>query len=66
MKTRYISPEIKVVLIAVEHFMADSGVVGNTKDYDIGYGGIDEEGEKDPASRRYKKQWDDEEEDDDY
>ena len=61
MKTRYISPEIKVVLISVEHFIADSGVVGNTKDYDIGYGGIDESGDKDPASRKDNGVWDEEE-----
>ena len=35
-------------------------------DYGIGYGGVDEDGTKDPASRRRRRHWEDEEEEYEY
>lgn len=64
MKKVYIQPAVDTLLATTEMMICGSQEVKSNKDID--YGGIDEEGEKDPASRRYKKQWDDEEEDDDY
>ena len=37
------------------------GLQGVTSEKDIGYGGVDEEGTKDPASRRYRNEWEEEE-----
>ena len=58
MKKIYFQPSIKVVKTQL------SCIICNSKDIQsnngIGYGGVDKEGTKDPASRRYDN-WDDEE-----
>jgi len=37
------------------------GSQGVTSEKDIDYGGVDEEGTKDPASRQYRNEWEEEE-----
>ena len=59
MKKEYISPSTDVTVTRAGTFMTASGV--SDPDRDIDYGGVDEEGNKDPASRR-KSLWDDEDE----
>lgn len=59
MKKEYIEPDTNVVETRPGTLMTASGVCDTDKDID--YGGVDEEGNKDPASRRYNT-WDDEEE----
>ena len=58
MKKKYIIPATKVIV--VEYLlMSGSGVKGPEG---VGYGGKDDAGSKDPASRYYKyDDWDDEE-----
>lgn len=56
MKKKYIQPSLEVL-------SEDSSVLlsGSVKsDNGIGYGGVDTEGEKDPSSRRYSFDYDDE------
>ena len=59
MKKEYISPSTDVTVTRAGTLMTASGV--SDSDRDIDYGGVDEEGSKDPASRR-KSLWDDEDE----
>ncbi len=66
MKKNYFAPATKVIVMKPYIMQANSssdvikaiGVINPIK-----YGGIDEEGELDPASRRSKDWWDDDEED---
>ena len=60
MKKEYISPSTDVTVTRAGTLMTASGV--SDPDRDIDYGGVDEEGNKDPASRRYDVWGDDEEE----
>lgn len=57
-KNDYTSPAVKEMAAMTLEMLTTSGVGSNNG---IGYGGVDEDGEKDPASRRYG-QWDDMEE----
>ena len=51
MKKTYISPEITVEICDCLLLQAASGVTGIMNDkLEIGYGGVDEEGELDPSS----------------
>ena len=60
MKKVYIRPFTVVLATDMEPLMNGSGVSSNNG---IDYGGVDEEGEKDPASNRHRKTWDDWEDD---
>ncbi len=61
MKKTYIQPLTEVVRMGTLNFIcASKGVTSNNG---IDYGGVDEDGELDPASRRRRRDvWDDEEE----
>lgn len=62
MKKTYMSPAVEVLDCETESLMDASGVVS---DKGIDYGGVDEEGERDPEARPlYEKYqaWDDDEE----
>lgn len=61
MKKIYAYPQTVITDIEVREFLMASGV--SDPERDIDYGGVDEEGDKDPASRR-RDIWEDEEEDD--
>lgn len=58
MKKTYQQPETITLRVELPSLLEDS--LGVTSDKGIGYGGVDEEGERDPASRRTL--WDEEEE----
>ncbi len=61
MKKTYIQPLTEVVQMGTMSFIC--GSQGVTSNNGIDYGGVDEEGKKDPASRRRRRDvWDDEEE----
>lgn len=62
MKKRYITPVADIAEIRTVQMLNASGVSDEEKG--IGYGGIDEEGELEPAARR-RDVWEDDEEDDD-
>ena len=47
-----------MVRTAIEQLLSGSGV---QSDNGIDYGGVDEDGTKDPAARRHRSEWDDEE-----
>ena len=47
MKKEYICPLVKLGLVESETLLAGSGVSGG----EIGYGGIDDEGSKEPAAK---------------
>ena len=57
----YAHPQAVITDIEVREFLMASGV--SNPERGIDYGGVDEEGEKDPASRRYDV-WENEEEED--
>lgn len=60
MKKEYIIPIIKVEIIGTEELLVDSGVTGDgvTK---VDYGGIDEEGTKEPSAKElFFNIWDEE------
>ncbi|MBR1665464.1 MAG: hypothetical protein IJ699_04485 [Bacteroidaceae bacterium] len=48
MKRTYTIPDMKVVQVQHETFIAISGVKSNSNDINIGYGGVDDNGELDP------------------
>lgn len=56
MRKKYLIPATAVV--TTENLLLLSGSVQS--DVGIGYGGTDEGGTKEPASRQYKSLWDDE------
>lgn len=58
MKKTYIKPSVEVDGMEAETFICASQ--GVTSTMGIGYGGVDEDGDKDPASRRYSGVWDEE------
>jgi len=61
MKKQYIQPQAHLTeMKPVKIICLSSGV--NNRERGIGYGGIDEEGEKEPAARR-RNIWDDDETD---
>lgn len=63
MKWNYAQPA--VMTVKTETAMMICGSQDITSNNDINYGGVDEEGTKDPASRRYdiwdEEEWDEEE-----
>lgn len=61
MKKKYIQPSIKSVEIKMTKMVCGSQDISSDKG--IGYGGVDDEGNKDPASRRHRDVWEEEEED---
>ena len=62
MKKTYIQPLTEVVRMSMVGMICGSQDVKSNKGYGIGYGGVDEDGEKDPASRRRRDVWDEGEE----
>ena len=61
MKKTYYQPQIEVMVMQVTQIICGSDDIHSDKG--IGYGGKDDAGSKDPASRYYKyDDWDDEEE----
>ena len=64
MKKTYIQPSLEMAIIGTATIICGSQDITSNKD--ITYGGVDEEGKKDPASRRRRDVWDDEEEEEDW
>jgi hypothetical protein len=62
MKKVYMQPA--VVMVQTRPAMMICGSQDITSDKGINYGGVDEEGTKDPSSRRYRDAWDEEDEED--
>ena len=62
MKKTYQQPEIDTLVIRSMTLLVGSGIDSNNG---MGYGGIDDEGKKDPASKRNHKTWEDWEEEED-
>lgn len=61
MKKRYIAPDNLLVAMEFQSVVCMSGTIhAEGVGEDIGYGGVDEEGELDPAARRHNV-WDEEE-----
>ena len=58
MKKIYARPQTVITDMEAREFLMSSGV--SDQERNIDYGGVDEEGQKDPASRRRRK-WDEEE-----
>jgi len=57
MKKTYLQPSVEMSNMETEQMICDSVTSNNG----IGYGGVDENGMKDPASRRYRNDvWEDE------
>jgi hypothetical protein len=56
-KTAYIAPAIKTRIIYIESALA-SASNGTTSDNGIGYGGVDEDGTRDPAAKDEDIYWD--------
>ena len=64
MKKTYLQPLTEVVRMGTWNFIcASEGVTSNNG---IDYGGVDEDGELDPASRRRRDVWDDGEEEEEF
>jgi len=63
MKKTYIEPSVMVAYIGTATMICGSEDVKSSGDVDdINYGGVDEDGELDPASRRRRRDvWEDEE-----
>jgi hypothetical protein len=59
MKKTYMKPSAEVVRMGMTMMICTSE--GVTSNNGIDYGGVDEDGEKDPAARRHRNVWDDEE-----
>ena len=62
MKKTYLSPQVLIVDIRGQQILVGSEVGATGLDGFGGYGGVDEDGEKDPSARRRRDVWDDEEE----
>ena len=60
MKKAYIQPTTEVLKLSLHGLLMASGVQSDKKD--IGYGGVDEEGDHDPAARRRRDVWSEESE----
>ena len=59
MKQTYLQPSTEMDIMVTEGMVC--GSVSSSEDFGIGYGGVDEEGTLDPASRRRRDVWEDEE-----
>ena len=68
MKKTYCKPSMTMAITETCIFICNSRKIHtDIVDDDIGYGGVDDGGQKDPASRRHRHtDWDDEDEDDMY
>lgn len=64
MKKTYLKPLTEVVRMGMTMMICTSESV--TSNNGIDYGGVDEDGEKDPAARRRRNVWDEEEEEEDW
>ena len=64
MKKTYLKPLTEVVIMGKQTIICASD--GVTSGKGIGYGGVDEDGEKDPSARRRRDVWDDEEEEEEW
>lgn len=62
MKKTYLQPSTEMVIIGTTTMIC--GSQGVTSDKGIDYGGVDEDGTKDPSSRRQQDIWEEEEEED--
>jgi hypothetical protein len=60
MKKTYLQPSTEMVILGTTTIICGSQDI--TSDNGIDYGGVDENGEKDPSSRRQQDVWEDEEE----
>ena len=61
MKKTYLQPSTEMVIIGTTTMICGSQDIKS--DNGITYGGVDENGEKDPSSRRQRDVWEEEEED---
>lgn len=57
-KKIYIIPCTSVSLAQPEQILASSGVISNSNDINIGFGGIDDDGEQDPSVKESNLEWD--------
>lgn len=59
MKRRYMTPEVQTVSVHLTTMIADSNAVTTNlpTETPVSYGGVDEDGELDPAARRYDSIW---------
>jgi len=59
MKRRYMTPEVQTVSVRLTTMIADSNAVTTNlpTETPVSYGGVDEDGELDPAARRYDSIW---------
>ena len=62
MRKEYLIPATAIATTEVQPLLRGSV----RSDIGIDYGGVDEEGTKEPASRQHKSVWDDEDEEDRY
>lgn len=60
MKNTYLQPSVTEIVAKPLSIVCGSQDI--TSDKGIDYGGVDEEGTKDPSARRYRGVWDDDEE----
>ena len=60
MKNKYITPAIEIEMAEPEMMICGSQDI--TSDKGIDYGGVDEEGTLEPASRRHFSVWDEDDE----
>lgn len=63
MKKTYQQPSVVMAYIGTASIICGSQDITSNNN-DITYGGVDEQGTKDPASRRQRNLWEDEEEED--
>ena len=63
MKKTYMTPEVLTMNVRTTTLMGNSNAINGDTLQGVTYGGIDEEGTKDPSARRFSV-WDDEEEED--
>lgn len=60
MKKTYIIPVTEIEVIRMVTLQATSGVKGLMNDsLDIGYGGVDENGDLTPSANSYNQEWED-------
>lgn len=62
MKKTYMKPETQTVSVLPMTMIAASDSINSEQLEGVTYGGVDDEGTLDPASRRNRKMWDDEDE----
>lgn len=61
MKKNYIAPSVEITNVALQQMIAGSDGFKTNMDGLGGYGGVDEDGTKDPSSRRRRNIWEDDE-----